>query len=135
MSTDNVKQLELTANQGNFELPHEPENWILKADKGYSPVQMVAAATACCGGYVYQDILEHSRVPFKMQKAQVVYTRDEVNNQARPINKIEITFYLQVDEEFQKKAKSCLRLINRHCPVMQTLAPKVEVTESAVFVD
>lgn len=135
MSTDNGKQLVLEAKEGSFELPHDPENWTLKADRGYSPVQMIAAATACCGGYVYQEILENSHVPFEMQKAEVMYTRDEVENKAHPINKIEITFYLRVDKDLQKKATSCLRLIGRNCPVMQTLDPKVTVTEKAVFVD
>lgn len=135
MSTENKKQLVLESQSGSFELPRPDKNWTLKADQGYSPVQMVAAATTACGGYVYQEVLENSGITFEMQKAEVVYTRDEVENKAHPIKTIEITFYLRVPAEFQKKATSCLRLIGRNCPVMQSLDPKIEVTEKAVFVD
>lgn len=135
MSTAKVNQLVLNSQAGNFELPRPEDNWILKADQGYSPVQMVAAATTACGGYVYQEILTNSRVQFEMQKAEVSYTRDEVENPAHPIKTIEITFYLRVPAEDQKKATSCLRLIGRHCPVMQSLDPQIQVTEKVIFVD
>ena len=134
MSTDKRKQLVLQANNGNFELPHTPENWVLKADQGYSPVQLVVAATACCGGYVYQEILENSHVSFEMLQAEVSYTRNEEKS-AQPLKQIEITFHLKVADEDQRKAISCLRLIDRHCPVIQSLDPEIEVTQKAVFVD
>ncbi|GBG94828.1 peroxiredoxin [Ligilactobacillus salitolerans] len=133
--TENVKTITLTANDGNFELQQETANWTLRADQGYSPVQMLASAAAACGGYVYQEVLENSKVPFEMKKAEVAYTRDEVDNKAHPLKEIELTFYLQVPADLQKKATSCLRLINRNCPVVQSLDPKITISEKAVFVD
>ena len=70
MSTAKVNQLVLNSQAGNFELPRPEDNWILKADQGYSPVQMVAAATTACGGYVYQEILTNSRMKLKIQPIQ-----------------------------------------------------------------
>lgn len=43
--------------------------------------------------------------------------------------KIEISFYLTVEEEKQARAERGMKLIAKHCPVIQSLNPSIEVIE------
>lgn len=125
--------LELIQGEEGLELPAESGNWVMLRDHGYSPVQSLVAAAGACGAYVYQSVLFNSKVPYTFEKILIDYTRD-TNLPSKPLNKIEMTFYLSVPPEFQDKAIRALRLIERNCPVIQSLDPKIHVTETVSFV-
>lgn len=109
------------------------EDWTLKRDKGYSPVQSLVAAAAACGAYVYQEVLENSKVAFEFEKVIASYTR-VTEDRVGPIDSISLTFYLKVTEDQQDKAIRCLKLVSRNCPVIQSLDPKIKVIETAEFI-
>ncbi|MGX6979415.1 OsmC family protein [Vagococcus elongatus] len=125
--------LELIQGDEGLELPVDSGNWVMLRDFGYSPVQSLVAAVGACGAYVYQSILFNSKVPYTFEKVIIDYTRD-TERPSKPVDKIEMTFYLSVAPEFQDKATRSLRLIGRNCPVIQSLDPKIHVTETVSFV-
>lgn len=128
-----MDKIELVQGEKGMELPVETGNWIILRDGGYSPVQSMVAAVGACGAYVYQSILESSRIDYTFSKVEINYERDtEVKSE--PVKSIAINFYLTVDEEKQGRAERSLKLIAKHCPVMQSLDPKIIVTETATFI-
>ena len=129
MAIDTIK---LIQGEKGMELPLETGNWVMLREEGYSPVQSMVAAVGSCGAYVYQSVLESSRIDFKFDHVEITYERDE-EIQSQPVKKIEITFYLTVEEEKQGRAERGLKLIGKHCPVIQSLNPNMELIEKAVF--
>lgn len=129
-----VEKIIVTAENEQLLLRKEGIEWILKKEVGYSPVQMIASATAACGGYVLASILKKSNIPFLLDRVEVEYDRDEARR-ASPISEIELTFYVQADVEYQERIKRCLKLVAPNCPVIQTLDSNIKIVESLVFVD
>lgn len=125
-------QLTIIKGPEKFELPATPENWILAYEEGYSPVQMLASAVAGCGGYVYQSILENSKIPYTFEKIDVRYTRDETKK-AAPLASIALEFFVTIAPEYQERALKCVRLVSPNCPVIQSLDPAIDVSETVVF--
>lgn len=127
-----VETLTIQKGKEKFELPVEPTNWILAREVGYSPVQMLVTATATCGGYVYSSVLENSHIPYKFDKIEVSYDRDQ-SKQAEPLSAIDITFFVHIEKEYQEKALRCVKLVSKNCPVIQSLDKGIQVTETVVF--
>lgn len=130
MTVDSIK---LVQGEKGMELPVESGNWVLLREDGYSPVQSMVAAVGACGAYVYQSVLDGSRIDYTFSHVEINYERDE-SIQSEPIKKIEIQFFLSVAEEKQARAERGLKLIAKHCPVIQSLNPTIEVTEKAIFI-
>lgn len=129
-----VESLTLFKGAKGFELQVAgKENWVLLRDGGYSPVQSIAAAAGACGGYVYQSILENSKIPYTFHKVEVSYLRHE-EKKSHPIKQIELVFYVTVAKEQQGRAERGIRLVSKHCPVIQSLDPAIEILEKVVFV-
>ncbi|WP_242542893.1 OsmC family protein [Vagococcus fluvialis] len=78
-------------------------------------------------------VLESSRIDYTFDHVEVNYERDE-EIQSQPVKKIEISFYLTVEEEKQARAERGMKLIAKHCPVIQSLNPSIEVIEKAIFI-
>lgn len=115
------------------ELVSQKGNWILKRELGFSPVQLLVAAIAGCGTYVYASILKKSNIEHEFIKVEFDYTQNQEAT-ARPLQTVTINFYLKVDLDFQARALKSKSLINKHCPVIQSLDPKVKVEENIIFV-
>ncbi|MEG0254631.1 MAG: OsmC family protein [Vagococcus sp.] len=130
MTTDKI---ELVQGEKGMELPVETGNWIILREGGYSPVQSMVGAVGACGAYVYQSILDSSRIDYTFSKVEINYERDSTIK-SEPVKSIEINFYLSVDEKNQGRAERSLKLIGKHCPVMQSLDPKISVVEKATFI-
>ncbi|NKC69028.1 OsmC family protein [Vagococcus fluvialis] len=130
MATDKIT---LVQGDKGMELPVESGNWVLLREEGYSPVQSMVAAVGACGAYVYQSVLESSRIDYTFDHVEVNYERDE-EIQSQPVKKIEISFYLTVEQEKQARAERGMKLIAKHCPVIQSLNPSIEVIEKAIFI-
>ena len=128
--TTNV--IELIQGKEGIELPHPNGNWVLLKDLGYSPVQSLAAAIGACGAYVYESILTKSQIPFEFERATVTYTRDE-GRQSEPLKTVEINFEVKIAANYQERALRCLKLVAANCPVMQSLDPRIIVTETVKF--
>ncbi|MDT2755946.1 OsmC family protein [Enterococcus asini] len=129
-----MNQLTLLKGNSGFELPIEGNpNWILKREAGYSAVQSLVAAAGACGGYVYQHILENSKIPYRFEKIEATYETSEIKPE--PLTKISFIFYVDVAEEYRGRAERSLKLVSKNCPVIQSLDPKIEVIEAVRFVD
>ncbi|WP_430611465.1 OsmC family protein [Enterococcus sp. DIV0876] len=128
----------LTIHEGNngydkFEMQTPNGDWILGREQGYSPVQMLVSAVAACGGYVYRSVLKNSKIEAEISKIEVSYDRDP-EKKAEPVSAIQIKFSAKVAEADQEKAIRCLKLISPNCPVIQSLDPTIQVTETVVFI-
>lgn len=128
-----LETLTIQKGKEKFELSANPANWVLTRGSGYSPVQMLVTATATCGGYVYESVLENSNVPFEFEKIAVSYDRNQEQT-AQPVSAIVITFFVRVPEAFQEKAQRCVKLVSHNCPVIQSLDKRIEVSENVVFI-
>ncbi|MGX7197557.1 OsmC family protein [Enterococcus olivae] len=128
-----TERLTLVQGKNKIELPAAQGNWVLAKEQGYSPVQMLVSAVAACGGYVYESVLENSKVPFSLKKIEVHYTRDD-ERRARPIQSIQICFHAEIAETYQSKAIRCLKLVSPNCPVIQSIDPAIQVTETVEFI-
>lgn len=129
MVMDSIK---LVQGEKGMELPFESGNWVLLREEGYSPVQSMVGAVGACGAYVYQSVLESSRIAYTFDHVEITYERDEAI-QSQPVKKIEISFFLSVEKEKKGRAERGLKLIAKHCPVIQSLNPSIEVIEKAIF--
>ena len=130
MSVDTIK---LVQGQKGMELPFSEGNWVLLREEGYSPVQSLVASAGACGAYVYQSVLEKSRVPFTFDRVEMTYERDETL-QTEPVKRIEMTFFVKISEEKQGLAERSLKLVGKYCPVIQSLNPNIEVIEKVEFI-
>lgn len=128
-----IETLTIFQGEDKFELPTSTQPWVLARDKGYSPVQMLVSAVAACGGYVYQSVLENSKISYEFKKVEASYTRDQ-EKKAEPIKTIELIFYLAVEQSDQERASRCLKLVSPNCPVIQSLDPQITVTETVHFI-
>lgn len=127
-----TEKIELIRGQDGIALPFSGGNWVFLRDKGYSPVQMLVAAAGACGAYVYESILTKSHVPFTFHGVTVDYVRDE-SAVSQPVKKIDITFEVSVEESYQGKAERILKLVAKHCPVIQSLDPAIQIQETVAF--
>ncbi len=127
-------ELQLISGEHGFELPREgSENWVLRKEFGYSPVRSLVAAVGACGGYVYQEVLENSKIPAVFHKVELRYERNP-DKKAEPLKRIEVTFFVTVAEELKGRAERSVRLVSQHCPVIQSLDPTIEVVEKVEFI-
>lgn len=121
----------LTGEEG-LELVHPAGNWKVKKEIGFSPVEMLVSSVATCSTYVYQDVLKNSKIPYELHEVEVQYER-EIAGTVHPITKIQITFIMAIPEELQERAERGLKLIPKHCPVVQALDKAILVEERLVF--
>lgn len=124
--------MELIQGTKGMELVHEKGNWVLLREIGFSPVETLVATIGACGAYVYQSVLDNSKVPYTFHKVTLDYTRD-TEKQAEPLKEVTIDFYLEVPSELQEKAERALKLVNKNCPVIQSLSDTVVVHEIVHF--
>lgn len=111
----------------------ETTRWVLKEKVGYSPVENLVNSMGACCGYVYEAVLSNSKIPHTFKKIEMTYRR-QTDRRAHPLEKVEVHFYLEVEEELQAKALRCLRLVLPNCPVVQSLDPAIKIEEQVHFV-
>lgn len=126
--------MQLIDNSGHVELIHENGNWVLLRELGFSPIQTVVAATAACSTYVYEEILGKQKIPYKMMGIDADYERN-TGLETQPISKIFVHFHIRVSQKDQTKATKDLHLIPKNCPVVQSLNPSIEISETVTFVE
>lgn len=126
-------KLTLIQGQNGFELEVlGKENWVMRREMGYSPVQSVIAAVGACGGYVYQHLLKNSNVSATFHRVEAEYTRHD--DSVGAISSITLTFFVSVEKSDQTKAQSCLKLVSRYCPVIQSLDKNIKMVELVQFI-
>lgn len=125
--------LELIKSEAGIELVKDSGNWILKKDLGFSPVQTMVATVGACGAYVYQSILERSRIEHNFVKATIDYQTNEATS-VHFVTGIVIHYYLEVSPDAQSRALTAAKLIPNHCPVMQSLNPDIKIEEEVHFI-
>lgn len=108
-------------------------SWILSRAAGYSPIQSLVSAVGACSGYVYQDVLKRSNVPFELGTIKVSYTRN-MEAVSQPIQSISVIFLIKVSSEYQRKAETAVKIVSKYCPVIQSLDKSIDVNESVVFI-
>lgn len=126
------EEVELIQGENGLEVPFSGGNWVLKREFGYSPVQSLAAAIGGCGAYVYQSLLEKAKIPFVFHTVKVTYDRN-TEKKAEPLRSVTVTFEVAIPEHYQARAEKVLRLVSENCPVIQSLDPEIEISETLMF--
>lgn len=124
--------MELIQGKDGIELVHSMGNWKLKKEIGFSPVEALVASIAACGTYVYQSILKKSEIGYVLLDVRVTYERSQ-ELKAQPLKSVQIEFKMKIAEDNQERAIRALELINRNCPVVQSLNDGVKVCEKLIF--
>lgn len=133
MSHLTIESLVLTKSGKAFTLPSPTGDWQLLREVGYSPVQMLVSGIAGCGAYVYEAVLKNSDVPHTIERVHVEYTRD-THKKAQPLATVDLVIEAKVPASSHEKALRCLKLIAPNCPVIQSLDPTIQVTETVKFI-
>lgn len=133
MSYLTIESLVLTKDGKAFTMPSPTGDWQLLREIGYSPVQMLVSGIAGCGGYVYESVLKNSDVPYTIERVRVEYTRNE-HKRSQPLATVDLVIEAKIPVEYQDKAIRCLKLIAPNCPVIQSLDPAIQVTETVKFI-
>lgn len=127
-----MEKLELIEDENGLELVHRNGNWVLKKEVGFSPVQTMVASVAACSTYVYQSVLENSNIAYQLHGVEFDYETASEGT-VHPVTKINIQFKVTIDEGARERATRGLKLIAKHCPVIQSLADSIVVEEILVF--
>ncbi len=123
--------MKLITGENGLELVHPNGNWQVKKESGFSPVEMLVSSVAACSTYVYEDVLHNSKIPYELHEVEISYQRDSVGT-VHPVTKIIITFHVTIPVELQERANRGLKLIPKHCPVVQALADTIVVEEKLI---
>lgn len=123
-----MEHLELIRRETGFILSNETESWTLKRDIGFSPVQTLVSAVAGCGGYVYESLLDKSRLPVRVLAVSLDYqTNQETSNHY--VTQIDLVYHLEAEPHLHERVTRLLEMIHKHCPVMASLNPEIIVTQ------
>lgn len=120
--------MELIMGTNGVELVHANGNWDLKRGTGYSPAQALVSAVGACGVYVFTGMLEASGIAHEFVNAKLDYENDETIR-IKPIKKIEVNYFMKIDEKDRVRAERIMAMVPNNCPVMQSINPKIEVVE------
>ncbi|MCL1631568.1 OsmC family protein [Sporolactobacillus sp. CPB3-1] len=124
--------MELIQPSETLELVHEHGNWQISQDIGFSPVQLVAASAAACSTYVFEKLLDERGIPYELDKVLFDYQLGVYY--PNPIAKIDVQFFMKANDRVREEIESVFYQISEHCPVIQTLHPRVKVNASILFV-
>ena len=125
--------MELIFGQNGIEMIHEKGNWELKAGFGFSPVETLVASVGACGMYVFNGILNGSKIEHEFVNTKVSFEVDE-STRVRPVKEITIDYFMKVDEANRSRAERIMELVPKSCPVMQSLGDHVRVIENIHYV-
>lgn len=124
--------MKLVNGKNGIELVHPSGNWELKKDFGFSPVESLVAAVGSCGMYVFEAILNGSKIDHEFVETKVAFEAAE--KRPHPVKEITIDYYIKMDEANHAKAERIMELVPKSCPVMQSLSADVTVIEKLHFV-
>jgi uncharacterized OsmC-like protein len=125
-------RMELIQERDRLELVHEQGNWCLKEGAGFSPVQLVAAATAACSTYVFENLLNMREVTYAMKKVVLDYQLGSYY--PNPLARIDVQFVMQAEGRDREEVEHVFYQIAENCPVLQSLHPRIKVNESIRFI-
>lgn len=123
--------MELIQPTETIELIHENGNWQLGRGKGFSPVQLVAASAAACSAYVFEELLDQRQIQYRLIRVSVEYTENPYP--PNPIAQIDVRLLLEAAKSVQEAVKQIFLEIPGHCPVIQSLNPKIRINEAVYF--
>lgn len=106
-------------------------NWPLNKETGFSPLNTFVLAVAGCSAGVYRNILNNSKIDHTFHDVAIDFDRSD--DQAKPVTAITITMYVTVAEENQRRAERATKMIHKYCPVVQSIDPNIQVTETVIF--
>lgn len=125
--------MELIQSADTLELVHENGNWLLSRQKGFSPIQLIAASAAACSTYVFEQLLDGQQIPYQL--INVSFDYQESTAYPNPISQIDVRFLIDVPRESQEAAKQIFMQIPGNCPVIQSLHPRIRINESVAFAE
>lgn len=125
--------MELVFGNNGVELVHQDGNWDLKAGFGFSPVETLVASVGACGMYVFQGILNGSKVDHEFVNTKVSFKVDE-ESRVKPVKEITIDYFMKVEEANKTKVERIMELVPKSCPVMQSLKSDITVIENIHYV-
>lgn len=115
--------------ENHVTLTHKNGAWILSEERGFSPLDTLIGATAACSTYVLKGILNKQKINYTIQRVQANYEEGT----SRPLEQIDILFYLSVDDSDKEKVKKDLQLVPKHCTVARCLDPAIKINEQVEF--
>lgn len=129
------RELEINIKKGKLHLPIANEkDWELDDQENYSPLELTVISVAACGARVFQSMANKSNIGAELRDVQIHYTREDSDN-ARPLKTIELVYSVDAgNEKEERMSKAIVSRIERYCPVMQSLDPKITVNETIEFV-
>lgn len=125
------EQVTVFGKEEQFELALDQMNLVMTKEAGYSPTQLLASAVGGCEGYVLKSLLLNSKVPAEVTKIKVDYQRADTRPQF--FQSIDLTFEIVADPKWHHRIESIMKLVEKYCPVVQSLSPDIEITETIIF--
>ena len=125
--------MELVFGNNGIELIHDKGNWELNGGTGFSPVETLVASVGSCGLYVFQGLLNGSKIDHEFVNAKVEFTVDD-SKRVTPVEEIVIDYYMKAKDADKDRIERIVDLVSKNCPVMQSLGDHVEVIENIHYV-
>ncbi|MFT8872039.1 MAG: OsmC family protein [Sporolactobacillus sp.] len=125
--------MELIRTTDVLELVNESGNWPIGGNAGYNPVQLVAVAAAACSTYIFEQLLAERQIAGRALRVVFDYVQDDVYPQ--PIAQINVQLHMQADRSDWGSVQDVFLQLPEHCPVLQSLHPRIRLNEQIVFSD
>lgn len=124
--------MHLEQHDRRFELVNEGrERWqfVSGGVPAYSPLEGIVGACGACGGYVFQDILLHSKVKAEVREIEVTY-ETKPSPAVHALTALTLHFYVQAETPVDyEKAERYVKFVHRYCPVIQSLREDIIITD------
>ena len=95
---------------------------------GFRPYQLLVSSIAGCSGLVLKKILDKQRINVDDIRIRADVTRAEGG--ANEVRKIHLVYHIKGKELNAAKIEKALALSRKYCPMIQSVAGSIEVTES-----
>lgn len=97
-------------------------------EKGYRPFQLMVSSIAVCSASVLRKVLEKQKVEVEDIEVEADVTRDP--DKANRISRIELHYKLKGSGLKESRVEKAVRLAAKNCPMAQTVADSVDLTET-----
>ncbi|SER84988.1 OsmC family protein [Salipaludibacillus aurantiacus] len=97
-------------------------------EKGFRPFQLMVSSIAVCSGSVLRKVLEKQRMSVKDIQVEADVKRDP--ERANRLTHITLHYVIHGENLTESKVEKAVHLASKNCPMAQTVADSVEITET-----
>ncbi|MCE7792079.1 OsmC family protein [Salipaludibacillus sp. CUR1] len=97
-------------------------------EKGFRPFQLMVSSIAVCSGSVLRKVLEKQRMSVKDIQVEADVKRDP--ERANRLTHIMLHYVIHGENLTESKVEKAVHLASKNCPMAQTVADSVEITET-----